>query len=150
MRTKMELYSGAERRQKNRKAGRICRRERMRLQCVDIVILLLFIVTGVFCATLQAKGSEPYPVRYDEEKYDEMERAYRDEVADVLAQHRLSHCGINLTKITQSDGTREYRLAIHHSGIGKMTPQQRGMLMEGIQGLEFPDGMSGVCVELSF
>ncbi len=125
------------------------RRERARSGCAELVMLLLVVLICVFCAAIRAEGNEAQD-GHDREAYRELEREYRDEVSDVLARHRLSDSGINLTSVIRPDGEREYRLDVHHARIGKMTRAQREALAEGLRVLSFPDGVSAVCISLSF
>lgn len=112
-----------------------------------IIVLILLILT-LGSMTLHAEGNEAR--RSGSREYEELEKEYRSRVMDVLAQHGLSSGGITLTKVIQTDDTREYRLEIHHARMGKWTEQQRGRLAEGIHMLGAPDGTSSVRVVLNF
>lgn len=117
-----------------------------RLKGYIIAGLLLFLTAGSM--TLQAEGNEAR--RDGGREYEELEKGYQGRVMDVLTQYGLSSGGITLTKVIQIDGTREYRLEIHHARMGKWTEQQRGRLEEGIHMLGAPDGASSVRVVLNF
>lgn len=151
MMRRMELYSKEEEKRRSRNAALRHRKvPEKRGRGADALILLLFVVVCLLCITLHVKGSAVEGSGYDEAAYDEMEKEYRDEVRGLLDRYGLDNSGMNLTRITQPDGMREYRLEVHHAGIGHMSGTERESLREGLEILNFPDEKSTVCVKLSF
>lgn len=148
---KMELYSREEERKRCRRtAGSRRNKHRDMGRGADGFILLLLLLIGLFCVTLHVQGNEAHGSGYDEEAYDELEQAYCTEVHELLTGYGLHNSGMNLTKITQTDGLREYRLEVHHSGIARLTGDERESLQNGLEVLSFPDGRCTVRVRLSF
>ena len=115
-----------------------------------MLILLLLLLIVLFCITLHVKGSEAQGSGYDEAAYDELERIYCTEVHGLLTDYGLHNSGMNLTKVTQSDGVREYSLEVHHAGIARLTGTEREALRKGLEILSFPDSRCTVCIRLSF
>ncbi len=151
MMRKMELYSKEEERRRSRNAAR--RHHNVsdkKGRVADALILLLFVVICLLCITLHVQGNEMYGSGCEEAAYEELEKEYRDEVRGLLDRYGLDNSGMNLTRITQPDGMREYRLEIHHALIGHMSGTERQSLREGLEILGFPDEKSIVCVKLSF
>lgn len=148
---RMELYSRTEEQQRNRRAaGRRRSVQKKKERGGDALILLLLLLIGLFCITMHVQGSEAKGSGYDEAAYDELEKVYCVEVHELLTDYGLHNSGVNLTKITQPDGVREYRLEVHHKGLGHMTGAERESLQKGLEILGFPDETSTVCVRLSF
>lgn len=151
MMRRMELYSREEEKRRSRNAALRHRKVPERKgRGTDALILLLFVVVCLLCITLHVQGNGAYGGGYDETAYNEMENEYRDEVHGLLVRYGLDNSGMNLTRITQPDGMREYRLEVHHAGIGRMSGMERESLLEGLEILSFPDKKSTVCVKLSF
>lgn len=148
---RMALYSKEE---EQKRSGRAAQRRRSAQRRAgrgaDALILLLLLLIGLFCVTLHVQGNEEHGSGYDESVYDELEREYCAEVRGMLTDYGLHNSGMNLTKITQPDGAREYRLEVHHAGIAQMTGTERESLLNGLEILSFPDKRSTVCVRLSF
>lgn len=148
---KMGLYSRTEEQQRNRHAaGRRRNARKKKERGGDALILLLVLLIGLFCVTMHVQGSEAKGSGYDEQAYDELEKIYYSEVHELLTDYGLHNSGMNLTKITRADGAREYRLEVHHKGIGHMTGTERESLQESLEIINFPDDRSTVCVRLSF
>ncbi|MCM1539289.1 MAG: hypothetical protein NC254_12940 [bacterium] len=148
---RMELYSKEEERQRSgREALRRRRARRRERRGADMFILLLLLLIGLFCVTLHVQGNEAYGSGYDEAAYDELEKIYCEEVHGLLTDYGLYNSGMNLTKITQPDGVREYRLEVHHAGLARLEGTELEALREGLAILGFPDEKSTVCVRLSF
>ncbi|MDE6421054.1 MAG: hypothetical protein K2K87_11070 [Lachnospiraceae bacterium] len=147
---RMELYSRAEEQRQNRRAGRHRNEQKKEGRGADALILLLLLLIGLFCVTMCVQGNEAHGSGYDEAAYDELEKVYCSEVHGLLMDYGLHNSGMNLTKITQPDGVREYRLEVHHAGIARLTGAERESLQEGLEILRFPDEKSTVIVRLSF
>ena len=148
---KMELYSKAEeRRMRRRVAGKRKSVQKKEGRGADALILLLLLLIGLFCVTLHVQGKEAHGSGYDEAKYDELERMYCSEVHELFVNYGLYNSGMNLTKITQPDGVREYRLEVHHAGIAYLSEAERESLQEEMEILRFPDEKSAVHVTLHF
>lgn len=148
---RMELYSRAEEQRRNRRAaGRRRNGQKREGLGADALILLLLLLIGLFCVTMRVQGNEAHGSGYDEAAYDELEKVYCTEVHGLLMDYGLNNSGMNLTKITQPDGVREYRLEVHHAGIARLTGTERESLQKGLEILSFPDEKSTVIVRLSF
>lgn len=148
---RMELYSKEEeQRRRTGTAGRRRSAQRKEGGGADALILFLLILIGLFCVTLHVQGNEAHGSGYDEAAYDELEKVYCAEVHGMLMDYGLHNSGMNLTKITQPDGEREYRLEVYHAGIARLTGEERDSLQRGLEILSFPDERSTVCVRLSF
>lgn len=113
---------------------------------VVTAILVLFIAT---CITLTVKGSENgYESGYNEEYYDLLEERYKEEVTDILEEYGLYRSGVNLTKITLGDGSREYTLVVYNGKLSGMESARLEALTSELCAVGFPDAACSVRVSL--
>lgn len=109
-------------------------------------MLVLFIAT---CITLTVKGSESNQKSgYNEEYYDLLEERYKEEVTNVLSGYGMGQSGVNLTKITVEDGSREYALVIYNGKFIQMDSDRLEQLKNELCSIAFPEASCNVCVSL--
>lgn len=109
-------------------------------------VLVLFIAA---CITLTVDGNEKNGAGgYDERYFDTLEAAYQEEISDVLEEYGVSRSGINLTKITSGDGTREYALTVYNQRFGHMDDDRRNSLKQALYSIPFPDAECSVAISL--
>lgn len=113
---------------------------------VITTILVLFIAT---CITLTVKGSESNQKSgYNEEYYDLLEERYKEEVTNVLSGYGMGQSGVNLTKITMEDGSREYALVIYNGKFIQMDSDRLEQLKNELCSITFPEASCIVRVSL--
>lgn len=97
---------------------------------VFIVLSVWLMVLIISCITMTVRAKEVKKTGgYDEVYYDALEEQYKQGIVDLLSEYGLRHSGINLTKMTFSDGCRQYQLRIYngrfeHMGINTISEIQ--------------------------
>lgn len=108
---------------------------------------LLLVIISCITLTVQARERKS-DFDYDEAFYDELEDEYKDEISQVLNECGLYHSGINLTKITQADGSRKYDLRIYHARLEHMNSDRMTELQERLCAVVFPESSCEVRILL--
>lgn len=123
----------------------------MRKKNLNFAIATMFLMTLiVVMMALTVRGEEKPEGAYAEGYYDRLETEYRQQVQGVLKENALYESGINLTKVTYADDTREYSLLIHNRRIAGLSDEEQELLMNQLEELIFPDGNCKVHVSFSF
>ncbi len=103
---------------------------------VRMVVLTLVIVLSVVMITgMRAKGEAEN--KADGVYYDSMEDTFETVLRDVLNRNGYQNAGINISSIIYPDGTREYRVAIHHDRFDNMSESECNDFLENISSLSF-------------
>ena len=111
-------------------------------------VLVLFIAA---CITLTVQGDEKHGAGgYDEAYFDVLEESYQDEIKEVLEEYGVSKSGMNLTKMTSEDGTREYTLAIYNRRFERMDDEKLCSLEQALGSVGFPEEACGVVIRLKW
>lgn len=79
-------------------------------------ILLLAVIFFCFSATAYSQSVER-SVLADKEEIDLQEQALLKEMKQIMKEYGCEYSGITMTKVYQEDGTRSYRVRIHHRNI---------------------------------
>lgn len=109
-------------------------------------VLVLFIAT---CVTLTVKGSEGHGTSgYNEDYYDLLEENYKEQITEVLDAYGMGRSGVNLTKITLEDGSREYSLVIYNGKFLQMDSDRMQNLESALCSIAFPEESCAVCISL--
>lgn len=126
------------------------RKEAKRRQTAGTIIGVIFGLIAAVCITLTVSGNERRNgFSYNEAYFDKLESAYQAEVRQVLADYGMGRSGINLTKITEADGTRSYRLVVCGSQVERMDEEQAGLVIETLCEISFPEQGCKVNIILS-
>ena len=119
-----------------------------RLFLAASTVLVLFIAA---CITLTVQGDEKHGAGgYDEAYFDVLEESYQDEIKEVLEEYGVSKSGMNLTKMTSEDGTREYTLAIYNRRFERMDDEKLCSLEQALGSVVFPEEACGVVIRLKW
>ena len=109
-------------------------------------VLVLFIAA---CITLTVQGDEKHGAGgYDEAYFDTLEEAYQEEIEMILEEYGVGKSGINLTKMTSGDGTREYTLSIYNRRFERMDDSKLSSLEHALGSVTFPEETFGVVIRL--
>lgn len=98
--------------------------------------VLLVLVTGCSAGSVamcQAKGT----VRVNEQYYIGMEQAYVEEVRQLLSEAGLTDAGVMLTHVREEDGTRIYKLSVHHRNYPCLNREERESLSDAVHACSF-------------
>lgn len=101
-----------------------------------VIALTLF---SFFCCAGTAMSRTELSVQEIEGYYQEQERDLVKAARELLAEEGFAHSGVMLTRVVDSDGSREYTLTVHHGKIDKLDEDARKLLMEDLEKLVFED-----------
>ncbi len=104
-----------------------------------LVATIFFVLVAAFSIVGTVKSRT---VCTDEELdgyYREMEQQVREETTGYLEKQGLFHSGIMINHVVEADGSREYRVTIHHGEIDKMNEEERIELAEELALLAYAD-----------
>lgn len=77
-----------------------------------VVLVLLTIVLSLLVADKVSSKTQA-DILFDNHYYEQAEREYKVQVANVLAEYKCFYSGINLTREVNLDGQRSYQVYIH-------------------------------------
>lgn len=113
-----------------------------------VITAVLLILVTVFCVrgTVLCKESDERATanRY----YAALEDEYREEVRRTLEEQGYDDCGITMTRVTAADGSREYKVLLHHRKFEKLTTQEKNAVTAALSEMEFGDGVCKFWYEL--
>ena len=89
--------------------------------------LLSFFISGTVIS--QAKDD----ISVDEAYMATLEKEYRKEIRNYLAEEGFDNCGVNLTKVILENGNREYTVLLHHDRLEKITMEKQEEMLENIK-----------------
>lgn len=98
------------------------------------VIIFLFSI-----ATITVNGQGEHDIAMEREYYEEVEEDYVVRLRELLGNKGYSNAGITMTKIYQTDGSREYTVQIHHKRIDRLGADERTLLMNELAAVCFGD-----------
>ena len=98
------------------------------------VVLVLF--TAYFC-TETVKCGNQVAAEELEQFYREKEARLVKETREFLAEEGFQNSGVMLTKVVDTDGSREYTLIVHHGRIDEMPEEEREILLDKMEQLVF-------------
>lgn len=103
-----------------------------------VVIILFSIVT------MRVNGQGEHDIAIEREFYEEIEDAYVLRLRDMLGSKGYNNAGITMTKIYQSDGSREYTVQIHHKRIDRLSEGEKHLLLNELAAVCFGDEQCSV------
>ncbi len=111
------------------------------------VTVLLVLFTALFAGKTAMCRADP-AVREREEAYLERERELAGAVRELLEEEGFADCGVMVTRTVDADGSRSYRVAVHHKRIDRLDDMGRERLAEEIGCLFFEDEAGSFSIEL--
>ena len=101
-----------------------------------LVTLMLILVSSFFiCATVQ---SQTMGDRCEDEAYYQvLEKAYVKEIRAYLDEQGFENSGVNLTRVLDAHGNREYHITLHHKYLEKLCYAERERLFVEIEKMAF-------------
>lgn len=107
------------------------------------VTVILVSVAAFFCAETVMCRTRVEDCEF-EEYYRTKERELAENVREVLRGEGLDNSGVMITRVVEADGSRQYTVAVHHSGIDAMEEGERELLAEKLESLTFEDDRCSV------
>ncbi len=95
------------------------------------VLLLAFCLQGISVQGQDAgNGKSAY--------YRELGKEYKSQVRKVLEEAGIRNAGLTMTYVRHADGTRDYRLQIHHEKLSELPAQDLLDLQHRLSSLKLP------------
>ena len=108
---------------------------------MSIFRIAIWFLAGVTMLTLLAgitAAGRDRMAREETAYYRQQERHLVEEVREYLTEKGYSNSGIMLTHVDHKDGTREYRLTIHHARIDQLEEAAREVLLKELSAFSLP------------
>ncbi len=103
-----------------------------------VVTMVLVLFTG-FCCTGAAMSRTNLSVQEIEGYYREKEQELVEGVRAFLEERGFSNSGVMLTRVVDTDGSRQYTLTVHHGRINRMDETDRQNLLKELEKIVFDD-----------
>jgi len=113
-----------------------------------ITIVLVCIIAFFWTQTARSQDSQDRLAR--EAWYDSMESDYISQIRSVLTGAGYENCGINMTKITDDEGSREYSVIIYNTRFEKISNECKTGILNNLEKIGFADDKSSFSHQLSF
>lgn len=101
-----------------------------------LICIIAFFARGTMVSRAQTRNA------LEAGTYHEMERQYIKEMKEFLKEAGYENSGVNLTKVTDIDGSRSYQIKIHHPRIDKLKDTEREGLLEELNRMQFVEEAS--------
>lgn len=101
-----------------------------------LLTIVLILVTGCSMGGVAMCQSKDH-VRVNEQHYEQLEEEYVKEVKGLLDEAGLVHAGVMLTHVREEDGTRIYKLLVHHRSYSYLEEKEREDLSRALEACAF-------------
>ena len=102
-----------------------------------VFVTVLFVMISAFCISQTVSGKEDAEAKEQEAFYREQENKLLADTRAFLNQEGYYNSGVTLTRVVDSDGSREYTITIHHSRIDRMDDFEKQELKNALEELVF-------------
>lgn len=116
--------------------GRINSGNRCKMRLVKAVALLLFVVSVGLFISINVKGSDD--LKKDSNYYINLENTFTDLIRVSLENSGYKNAGVTVTSVIDIDGSRDYRVKIHHYKIDELEDEKRAELMDMLTDITYP------------
>lgn len=112
------------------------------------ILTVIFISAVVLCVKGTAMSMENRGRARENHYYAELERDYVDRTQQFLEEEGFHNCGVNMLRVTNQDGSREYRILLHHRRLASMSSEEKRKLENILAGMKFQDMVCSFRYEL--
>ena len=102
-----------------------------------VFVTVLFVMISAFCIGQTVSGKEDAEAKEQEAFYREQENKLLADTRAFLNQEGYYNSGVTLTRVVDSNGSREYTITIHHSRIDRMDDFEKQELKNALEELVF-------------
>lgn len=110
-------------------------------------VLLIMVSVFSFGGTVMSRTD--FDAAEMEGYYREQEKNLERQVRAYFEEKGFENSGIMLTRVVDTDGSREYTIRVHHRELSGMSKEECGRLEEELQKLNFQDENSSFCYVLN-
>lgn len=100
-------------------------------------VLLILIIA--FCISGTVISQNKHGSREEAQYFNAIEQEYTEAVRKLLSEKGCENSGITMTRVTDTDGSREYTVTIHHRRLKSLSEEKKQELLSECNNLEFPD-----------
>lgn len=93
-----------------------------------VTVILMLTASLLWTVTVQSR-SRSAQMLFDNSMYEEKERAYREQVSDILQSYDCFYSGVMLTRTVDWDGGRQYCLQIHDDRFSLLCAEEKKALL---------------------
>ena len=114
-----------------------------KIRFMAVIMVSVFIAACFFTGTVMGKGEAD--TQELEGYYHSKEQSLVEDAREFLKGEGYADSGVMLTRVIESDGSRQYTLTIHHRRIDKLEEAERQLLVEKLEKIAFKDANSTFC-----
>lgn len=103
------------------------------------IFTVLFIILMIFCVKGTAMSMGNRERARENCYYADLEHEYVEKTHSLLEKKGYDNCGVNMTRVTYEDGSREYTILLHHRKLDRLTKEEKVTLMNLLSEAEFRD-----------
>lgn len=111
-----------------------------------VVTIFLILLIGM-CMVGTVNSQSQITMREQERYYRELEQNYHKRIRHFLVDAGYQNCGVNMTRIVDTEGKRTYTIAVNHSKFDRINEEERISLQEELDSLVFTCENSVFCYE---
>lgn len=113
------------------------------------IFTVLLLIVILFCAKGTVMSKEDHERTRQNRYYAALEEEYLEKARRLFEEEGYHNCGINLTRVTLGDGSRQYRMSVHHRKLLRMSQAEHEELVNRLYETEFRDGVCSFLYELN-
>ena len=113
-----------------------------------LALILITIIFFCFSQSVYSQGRKGF-ANPDKESMDKLESEYIEQVAELMKEYGCEYGGITMTEVYETDGSRSYKVLIHHRNLSFFSREELAELekrltefSEAFQNAEFTYGFS--------
>lgn len=103
--------------------------------------MISLVVVGVLFSivTMTVNGQGEHDIAMERAFYEELEDSYTLRLRELLEDKGYCNAGITMTKIYETDGSREYTVQVHHKKIDRLSDGEKILLQNELAAICFGD-----------
>lgn len=102
-----------------------------------VVAVVLALAVSIFGVTGTVMGQSNRMIRIEERGYRVLEQEYTAKIKELLIAKGYTNSGVMMTRVVDSDGSRQYTVTVHHDRINSLTEEGRAALWEELEACAF-------------
>lgn len=112
------------------------------------ILTAILISTMISCIKATAMSMGNRERAGENHYYAELERDYVDRTQRFLEEEGYHNCGVNMLRVTNQDGSREYKILLHHRRFESMSAEEKTQFEKILGDMEFQDAACSFRYEL--
>lgn len=104
-----------------------------------VTVTMILVLITAYCCVGTVLSRTDLSTRELESYYYQKEQELVRETREFLNEEGFVNSGVMLTRVVDTDGSRQYTLTVHHGSIDKMDEEDRQMLLAELEKFSFID-----------